>query len=198
MKRNLPENQNRIFISDEVGVAFKQIYQFDNAGRLPENGEIARKLHGIQHVTNAAIYARVFINLFRLFGDQEALALTEDDIAHIQVALLYHDSVRISDRYNHLSDERESGTTLYKYLIKLRVEPSKAKKLAEAMANKDYLAFGSTQDCYYELNADTVTWEVAQHPPLERNVYQRIIHDADCLHIQRVEARYNKEYLDFF
>jgi len=60
---------------------------------------IAREIHGIQHVSRAALYIPVLANLYRRYDDPEALKLTDEDIKFIQIAALFHDSMRQTKKW---------------------------------------------------------------------------------------------------
>ena len=65
-------------------------------------------------------------------------------IVLILIAIIYHDSARLNEGKDFW--DKESGINLYKYLTEsLDVSHDKAKLLAEAVANKDYNAFGSDE-----------------------------------------------------
>lgn len=187
-------------IATHAAYAYRMIYQYKYGTQdLPDNDEIAREFHGIQHVTRAAIFAAIFINLYRFYGDEEANKLTNEDVKLIQIAMLYHDSARLSEGEDLW--DKESAINLYEYLTeKLKVPPEKAKILAEAVANKDCHAFGSTKDYYYELikKNGSLTWVKSYNNHKKRNIFQKIIHDADCLDIQRAREIYNLQYLDIY
>jgi len=190
---NLPKLQDNISV--HVKWVFEHIYAIPypyHSAR--EHPEVPRYIHGIQHVGRVAYYVPVFANLFRKHGDNEALNLTQEDIHLLQIAALFHDAARENegeDLWDH-----ESAIMLYYYLTKiLRVNKTKAKLIAESMANKDKLEKG-----YFALNEDDkggVTFEWGSHPP-QKNIYQKIIHDADCLDIHRARPHFEAPYLDFY
>lgn len=104
----------------------------------PEKKEdtLARVDHGIQHVARAAIYAPVFVNLYRLFDHPEAKELTDENVKLIQIALLFHDAGREGEGKDEWDED--SAIMLYCYLTRvLNVAPLKAKLLAEAINSKD-------------------------------------------------------------
>ncbi|NNM59327.1 MAG: hypothetical protein HKM04_05880, partial [Legionellales bacterium] len=87
---------------------------------------------------------------------------------------------------------------LYFYLTRvLGVNKDKAKLIAEATANKD-----GNAGKYFEINEDkagNVVWGYRQcEVPLQKNIYQKIIHDTDCLDIIRARAIFDAKYLDFY
>jgi hypothetical protein len=200
-------------LSKHVAWAFQNIYKFPYPfyyevpypqGEI--NNRIARFYHGIQHVTRSAMHVPVFANLYRLKGSKEALELTDEDIHLIQIATLFHDSARESegeDRWDY-----ESGTMLYKYLSQvLKVDKAKAKKITEATANKDASPKdpekpGTGQKKYHHLIETAegeIIWQEAKETP-PKNIYQKLIHDADCLEIRRVRdpGKFDARYLDFY
>ena len=125
-----------------------------------EGPPITRVDHGIQHCSRVAMYAVAFANLYRRFGDKEALALTDEDLDLIKIAALFHDAGREGDGSDNLQWEQQGGTALYEYLILKGVNDKKAKLLAEAVVNKDF--DGHT---YYALLPDTkgnLAWQTVR------------------------------------
>ncbi|MDX1900986.1 MAG: SidE phosphodiesterase domain-containing protein [Gammaproteobacteria bacterium] len=187
-------------LSMHVKWAFNHMYKVPypkktNTEEDKEEIEIARKHHGIQHVTRAAYYVTVLANLYKKHGDHDAKNLTDDDIKLMQIAMLFHDSAREADgedKWDH-----ESAILLYCYLTKkINVPHEKAKLIAEAVANKD----PDSGKGYFELilNKDNeVAWTWSHHVE-GKNIYQKIIHDADCLDIVRVRDHFDARYLDFY
>jgi len=167
---------------------YNDIYSrpYPNAGK---HEVIARQIHGIQHVTRAAIYIPIFANLYRFFGIKEALALTNEDIKLLQIAALFHDSAREAEGEDHW--DQESGLFFYEYVTNtLGLSPLKAKLFAEAIANKD-----ADEANYFELQ--DMTW-VKRESTSPKNIYQKLIHDADCLEIIRARDNFDAKYLDFY
>ena len=157
--------------------------------RTNKNHGIARSIHGIQHVTRAAINIPIFANLYRRFGNVEALALTNEDIKLLQIAALFHDSAREAEGEDHW--DQESALFFYEYVTKsLGLSPIKAKLFAEAIANKD-----ADEANYFELKG--IYW-VKREEKSPKNIYQKLIHDADCLEIIRARDHFDANYLDFY
>jgi len=186
---------NKVDLTLEMPIDFHVAWVYNNIYSIPypKTGIsviIPRQIHGIQHVTRAAINIQIFANLYRRYGDREALALNDEDIKLLQIAALFHDSAR-EDEDEDLWDQ-ESGLFLYQYLTKiLKINPAKAKLLAEAIANKD-----ADTTNYYELSSD-MTW-IKRTFDAPKNIYQKLIHDADCLEIIRARDHFDAEYLDFY
>ncbi len=179
-----------------VEYVYKNIYSVPYAISIKYSRERKlepRRIHGIQHVTRVAIDIPVLANLYRRYGDQEALALTNDDIKLIQIAALFHDAARKNEGVDYW--DKNSAWLLYGYLTKkLGVDPAKAKLLAEAAANKD------VDQKYYELEITSDNkprWITHRHNIPRKNIYQKLIHDADSLDIIRV-MDFRAEYLDFY
>ena len=182
------------FISDSA-YAFQEYQKpYPNTTFWSEQ-EITRPLHGMQHATRAAIYALVFVSLYRRYRDPSALALTHEDIYLLQVALYFHDIAREGDGIDLW--DKQSAAALYNYLTTVKgINKDKAILFAEAIANKD----ADPQDAYHQLVVGpdgTLTWEsVVRRTP--KNIYQKIIHDADCLDIIRARSDFSATYLDFY
>src|SRR3990167_1452738 len=152
---------------------------------------IARLTHGIQHVAREALYIPVFANLYRKHSDPESQKLTEADIKLLQIAVLFNSSAREGageDKWHH-----ESATLLYFHLTHtLGVDQDKAKLITEAVANKDPNKAG-----YFSIvDSDTTTWKWNEARD-EKNIYQKLIHDASCLDIIRSQDTFDATHLDF-
>lgn len=199
--KNLPENifnhATKITLksdfSEHVAWAFENIYQFLYPNSQGKEG-INRFHHGIQHVTRASTYVPVLANLYRKHGDKDAAELTDDDIKLLQIAVLFHDSAREDENVDQW--DHESAMFLYVYLTQvLHVDKHKARQLAEAVANKD-----PNKQGYFtiiEKNDDQLSWQW-EPQPAQKNIFQKIIHDADCLDIIRARPEFNGEHLDFY
>lgn len=196
---NLPAPSFADNINDHANWLYDNIYSipYPHAKELPEakKAKIARYFHGITHVSYAAYYVTVFANLYRRHGDIEARALTNEDLKLLQLAALFHDSARKdenADRWDH-----KSGILLYYYLTQtLGVDHHKAKLIAEATANKD----AKPGKKYFEINKDkdgTLTYQFVKNAP-PKNIYQKIIHDVDCLEVIRARGHYKGTKLDFY
>lgn len=190
-------------ISQHVNVLFEYVYGIpfpqDSAKHKSMADEIARFHHGIQHVTRAAYYLMVFANLYREYGDKDAIKLSDEDVKLLQIAVLFHDSARLDDGKDLW--DGESAVLLYFYLRNtLNVSPEKAKLITEATANKDLLETGEV----FEINETAtgeITWKTtisANSDQREKNIYQKLLHDADCLDVIRVRDEFDNQYLDFY
>ncbi|HLB41363.1 MAG TPA: SidE phosphodiesterase domain-containing protein [Gammaproteobacteria bacterium] len=194
----------RLALEDDISVhvawAFKHIYSIPYpkshsvSSETKNHGSIARHIHGIQHVSRVALYILIFANLYRKYGDHEAIQLTSDNIKLLQIAAVFHDSAREDegvDQWDH-----ESAIFLYCYLTRLLgVDRATAKLMAEAIANKDVNASG-----YFvidETPKDGIYWALESSQPT-KNIYQRLIHDADCLDIIRARVNFDGQHLDFY
>lgn len=189
------KNINKEKIASHATWAYENIYALAYP-TLPEDEtyELARYFHGIQHVSRAALYIPVFANLYRRYGDKEALSLTEEELNLIQIAALFHDAGREGDGEDLW--DTDSALLLYFYLILvLQIDKGKAIPFAEAVANKDankknYL------ELIYDKDAHQLVWKNACGR--SKNIYQRLIHDADCLDIIRARPHFDATYLDFY
>lgn len=181
-------------LEDHTAWLYEHIYSkpYKDSASSAGVGSIARLIHGIQHVSRVAYYVSVFANLFRRYGDKEALSLTSEDIKLLQIAALFHDSAREDENEDHWDDE--SALFFYHYATKvLHVEPAKAMLIAEAIANKD-----ATASKYLELNEAKGCFSLAAKPPPTKNIFQKLIHDADSLDIIRARNHFEAQYLDFY
>lgn len=182
-------------ISDHVAWVFRHIYSipYPNQAINPEG--ISRCYHGIAHVSRAAMYAVIFANLYRRHGDVEALALTNEELKLIQIALLFHDSAREGDDEDLW--DHESATFLYCYLTRiLKLSTHTAKALAEAVANKDWVA-SEPYLVLFEMQGE-VSWSLDKGEGFSRTIYHKLIHDSDCLDIIRARYVFKGKKLHFY
>lgn len=182
-------------ISEHVAWAQEHIYSKPQAKGTPLR-DINRPFHGIQHVSRAASYIPIFANLYRKARDKAALQLDDRMIKLLQIAAVFHDCGR-EDEGEDLWD-CDSALNLYYYLtLTLNVEQSEAKVIAEACANKDI-----HNGQYFSLNIDGVghpSWiGQASEAGYKKDIYQKLIHDADCLDIIRARAKFDPSYLDCY
>lgn len=189
-------------IEDHAKWAFEHFYRYPYPNSNPnppqEEIDLPRIFHGIQHTARTAIFVTIFSNLYRRWGDKDALRLKPEDLKLLQIAALFHDCAREGDGEDLW--DAESALFLYCYLIKiLKVESSKAKKIAEACANKDIAKEGG-KTIYYHIVHDGISairFE-KKYADVKKNIFQKIIHDADCLDIIRARGNFNSEFLDFY
>lgn len=191
---------NTIQLSDSIEEHAKYLFQHVYSIPYPYTGYndgIARGYHGIMHTSRAAIYVPVFANLYKKYDDPEMVLLSDEDIKLIQIAVLLHDAGREAEGVDHW--DIESAEMVFQYLKKLNVPENKAILLAEAVANKDAETNNEGETCYYKLNItpNQHIWKPVDVTP-PKNIYQKIVHDADCLDIIRVREVYKGEELDFY
>ncbi|OGT48010.1 MAG: hypothetical protein A3E82_04435 [Gammaproteobacteria bacterium RIFCSPHIGHO2_12_FULL_38_11] len=157
-----------------------------------------RHCHGMSHVSRVAAYVPVLANLYRKHNDSDAQQLSTEDIQLLQIAALFHDSAREDDEHDRW--DNESATLLYVYLTcALNVSKEKAVMIAEATANKDYKSTFAPYQKISENENGEIIWRAveAEKSPDKKNIYQKIIHDADCLDIIRARPAFDASYLDF-
>lgn len=193
-KENLPKVENTLFA--HIKWVFDNIYSVPYPRvNISNHPEIPRYIHGISHVSRAAYYVPVWANLYRKHNDPDSLKLTQDDIHLLQIAALFHDAARENEGKDYW--DHESALLLYYYFTRiLNVDKNKAKLIAESAANKDPLEQG-----YFTINEEIegqVTFQWGPQPS-QKNIYQKLIHDADCLDINnRAVPHFEAKYLDFY
>jgi len=184
-------------LTDHSACAFEHFYSKPYLNH-DKTGSIARFYHGIAHANRVASYISVFANLYKKHGSKDASAVTDDDLKLIQIAALFHDSCRENDDKDLW--DNDSGILLYLYLKAIGVDENKAILLAEAIANKDVEYDKDHPDQkQYALKVDAsgkMSWEETNAAP--KNIYQRLIHDADCIDIIRARDHFDATYLDFY
>lgn len=181
-------------ITEHGKFLYEAVYQHPYPDSPPD--AIARYHHGMAHVSRVALYVPVFANLYRKCGVTDAEAITPERLKLLQIAALFHDAAREKegkDLWDH-----ESALMLYVYLRRrMNVPVEEAKLIAEATANKDlpeegYFTIHETAEGLISSNFDpAITPE-----NFSKNVYGKLIHDADCLDIQRERPHFNGRYLD--
>ncbi len=178
-------------IAKHAGWARRHIYAKAYLGKQLAKGELPRLHHGIEHVSRAAYYALVFANLYRKHHDPEALALTLKDIKFIQIALLFHDSARVNEEKDET--DHESGLLLYYYLRALGVANETATLFAEAVANKDV---ANNQYKALREKDGELAWITIEKST--KSIFQKLVHDPDCIDIIRARDKFEAKFLDFF
>jgi ankyrin repeat protein len=171
--------------------AFNHFYSKPYLTPQITKSDFTRPHHGITHANRVAIYTGVFANLYRKYDDKEALELTNDEVNLLQITALLHDACRENDDEDHW--DQDSATLVYLYLIAIGVAREKAILLAEALANKD------STDHYDKLTVHPdgmLSWDRIKAQ--KKNIYQKIIHDSDCLDIIRARGHFKAQKLDFY
>lgn len=153
---------------------------------------IARLMHGMQHVSRAAFYSQLWANLYRSNG----VELSDEDVEHIQIATILHDSARQGEETDYW--DNESAINIYHYMVdELKVDSDRAKLIAESMANKDAKA----GDKFLVLNTNTMAFDEASYDAAKQASHGKFIdciHDADCLDIIRARDHFDLKYLNFY
>jgi hypothetical protein len=174
---------------------FNTIYSRSYISDNDSAAAIKRHHHGIQHVSRVAHYIPVFTNLYRRYGDPEAPALTERTLQLLTIAALFHDAARENEDVDLW--DKESALLCYFYLKDvLKVDADEAALIAEAIANKD-----QENGVYFKLHESKTKpdeYEWKEEPRPQKNILQKIIHDADCLDILRARDCFDANYLDFY
>ena len=162
-------------------------------GIMAKPQTIARVIHGIMHVSRVAYYIPVIANFYRKYHDPDALRCTDENLKLLQIAALFHDAAREDENVDRW--DLQSAWILYHYLTNvLYLDKEKAILYAEAIANKDLDEKG-----YWALEEQPSGEVWVQKPSLyKKNLFQKLIHDADCLDIIRARDHFDAEYLDLY
>lgn len=146
------------------------------------------------HVTRVLSYLRPLYKFFTRY-DQN-INISTDDLKFLELSALFHDSGREGDGEDLW--EHDSATLFYFYLTRLLEVPhEKAKFFSEVILNKDYKQGGK----YYYIDsveADNIIFAVEDNSQREKTIYQKLLHDADCLDIIRARDKFDAAYLDFY
>lgn len=186
--------KHAIKINDDIAKhaawAFNHIYSIP----YPYHKQF-RYIHGIQHVSRVAIYVSVFANLFAKHGDKDAQGLSSEDLKLLQIAALFHDSARMGEEKDLW--DNDSAEMLYLYLHNvLSVSHERAVVFAEAIANKDKI----DNLPFYNLRVHPVTHCImlTDIHSRKKNIFEKILHDADCLDIIRARDHFDATHFDFY
>ncbi len=169
---------------------------------------VKRTWHGMDHVSRASIFGSIAFNLMILCNSHEMATLSaaqqRAERRLVQLALLLHDSAREGEGEDLW--DLESGIQLYHYLIKpLGYEPTVAKRVAEAMINKDW-APSTDEGKYIEIypptdgsGSITASFTRKLSLPLETERLRLAIQFGDCVDIFRLPKKiFDWRYLELY
>ncbi|MGI9278602.1 MAG: SidE phosphodiesterase domain-containing protein [Endozoicomonas sp.] len=140
-------------------------------------GEIPRPLHGAQHLTRSACWIPVLIAWRQEAGDPEAIQLPKEHIPWLMKAALLHDSGREGEGKDLPAWEAKSAQHLENHLLASGCPSELASQLSEAVVNKN-----RTEDS----------------GKARTNLFEKLLHDADCLEIIRCRKEFDIGYLDIY
>lgn len=163
---------------------------------------IARFFHGVQHVCRAAAYVPPWASFLRHYVDGLFASFTDVTLRMLLIAIFLHDSARENEGEDLW--DCDSAAILFYYLYRCGFDRDLSLKIAEAMANKD--CFDNAKEMYWQLeiasmSADTFVWCWVSRDLTEEdkhNPYVKIIHDADCLDVQRVRTNFDGRRLELY
>lgn len=189
---DLFSKKNNIDISSDIQHHVAWIYE--NIYQIPySSNEVMRTHHGIQHVSRVAYYIPVLVNLYRRHNDHDALEINDSQVKLLQLAALFHDAGREGEGEDLWDDD--SAVMLYYYLHHvLKIDTKSAIQFAEAIANKD-----ERPDGYHSLKINRsgdIYWEIENF--VQKNILQKVLHDADSLDIIRARLVFDGSYTDFY
>ncbi|RUR18806.1 hypothetical protein ELY21_06180 [Legionella sp. km535] len=198
-------------INFEDGINEHVMWANENIYSHPYPDGSSKSHHGILHVARAAVYAVVMANFFRRYNDGVDQEFSNDSLKLTQIAMIFHDSARMSEGADWWDED--SALFLYAYLVEvLKIDNDKAHQFAEFVANKDrepdapFHSLRQTDEGFswvlIEPNAALISDGLlgrsrsieADCSSLER----KIIHDSDCLDVNRVRETFKSYYLDFY
>ncbi|MCG8532708.1 MAG: SidE phosphodiesterase domain-containing protein, partial [Desulfovibrionales bacterium] len=137
-------------------------------------GMIARPVHGAIHLSRTSIWIAVLLTFRIQLGDSEAAKMTRAELAALMKAGLLHDSGREGEGTDLPEWEQASGEQCEDHLLSIGCCPRLAAACREGIINKD--------------RADRS----------QKNLIEKLIHDADCLEIMRVYPHFDMAELDLF
>lgn len=170
--------------------AIESYYLIPYPGKNDIKPQINRLRHGGLHVSSAALNLEMLIELYQKYAPsyldelrtEDGSSLNPEKIKLLQLAIIYHDSANINEVDG---DEKEHAENFKRDMLSLGFSRDLVEPIALALENKDGTA-GKNKKA-------SATKEA-------KNIYQKLIHDADCLDIIRVvaEGHFDREYLDIF
>ncbi|KTD56022.1 hypothetical protein Lsai_2152 [Legionella sainthelensi] len=171
-------------------IAIESYYLIPYPGKKDIKPQINRPRHGGLHVSSAALNLEMFIELYQKYapGDlnelktQDGSSLNPETIKLLKLAAIYHDSANINEVEG---DEKAHGENFKRDMLSLGFTLDVIAPIALAIEKKDG-----------EAGKNNKPSEIKE----TKNIYQKLIHDADCLDIIRVvaEGNFDREYLDIF
>jgi hypothetical protein len=172
---------------------------------------LPRGVHGMTHACRVALYIEILSKLYRRYNLSEAESVTIENMALLKIAALFHDAARLDDGEDLW--DRESAFMCFHYLIKTGCDNQTAKMIAEVIANKDYepgkfyyslessnkinteIQVNEEGKCKVSMGVYYWHCQISSHP---KSIFQKILHDADCLDIIRATRTFNPQFLNFF
>ncbi len=165
---------------DIAQACIKRYYLIPYPGKPEKNKKVQvnRTFHGGVHAARTAMCAELFIDLYKKYApslvvNNNAEALTVQDIKLLKLAAVYHNSANISEI---MADKEEHAKHFIDDMLLLGYKIEEIESFAQAITNKD-------------------------SPYDTKNFFTKIIHDADCLEFIRCcsdKKNYKKHYLDIF
>ncbi len=170
--------------------AIESYYLIPYPGKTDIRPQVNRPRHGGLHVSSAALNLEMFLELYQKYAPdylnvlktQDGSSLNPETIKLLKLAAIYHDSANINEIE---ADEKAHAEHFKRDMLLLGFPPDAVEPIALAIEKKDGEAGKNKKSLK--------TKET-------KNIYQKLIHDADCLDIIRVVAErgFDKEYLDIF
>jgi hypothetical protein len=179
----LKERNLNLNLFKDKGISFAEdisvhaIWANENMYCVPFPGGAPRILHSGLHACRTAAYVVIIINFLRRYHYVGSDTLSNYALKLMQIAMLFHDSARMSDGIDHW--DKESALFLYAYLVNvLKIDVETAQSLAESVANKDQKT--GTPVLHLVITDEEFCWEsivIKEQDYIVRDV----IHDTDCL-----------------
>ncbi len=142
-------------------------------GAMPAKNGVHRRHHGGVHASFTALNVEMIFELYKKYKPEllkhplTGRALTEKDLDLLKLAAIYHDSANVSEIKG---DAKEHADNFRRDMVALGWKAQEIEPFAMAIQNKD----GNN-----------------------KNILEKIVHDADCLDIIRVaNDNFDKNYLD--
>lgn len=171
---------------DIAQLAIKQYYLIPYPIKSASSNDVCRPLHGGVHVSNAALNLEMFIALYEKYAPHlligpDGSPLTSQQIKLLKLAAIYHDSANESEIHGI---EKNHAENFRRDMTHLGFDKNDVEAIAYGIEFKD----GVTKKYKY------APGEVSSN----KTLFQKLIHDADCLDIMRMNVRFDSTHLDIY
>lgn len=147
---------------------------------------VHRPWHGRVHASRAALNLEMFLALYEKYASQmlknnDGSPLNSQQIKLLKLAALYHDSANESEIYGSEENHAKNFST---DMTLLGFDKQDIEAIAYGIRYKDGLERGYKYQPKGEKSP--------------KNLFQKLIHDADCLDIMRMNVQFDMTHLDIY
>ncbi|MGB1272461.1 MAG: hypothetical protein ACPG5T_10330, partial [Endozoicomonas sp.] len=135
---------------------------------------IPREYHGVCHSNRTVLWTLVLLDLLKQQGHEDALTFTSGQLDALIKAALLHDAGREGEGGDLPEWELESGNLCQQHLLAI---------------GHDMLQANDARGAIIEKNT---------RRRADKTLFDRLLHDADCLEVMRVRGEFELSYLDLY